>query len=386
MRRNCARTLLIFFSLVISTAIGAQPCSYYPADCPGDMPSKDQTFCDHHFIISEEIKMQDNIRDLVIGLMEEIAEAKNWESYELDEYSDGQYLLPVNKNEEAYPVPFPLRAPHGFQISFVFIVNSDSINVWRNWYNNMAENVQGIANDMKSNFDDPGYVAAEKEYMDSADYWSGLLVAYETKNMQAFQQAALNKDDAFIKKYETVKKNYQSHSNYWTKKAGDLSQAAMASSNQKLTQTQDDSHLRIDAFRNATMIRVSFDFNDNKAVAAESDNIHLVKQIGERSASIEQIYHNDHTSGARIYHLNVFNSSTDLAFLLFGKWNTNPDKFGQFHALYAMDKKNTDKVSVKLISCDKIQTISMHVEGRPDYIESFLKKLDTDKINNMLIK
>ena len=77
MRRNCARMLLTFISTAISAAIWAQPCTYYPADCPGDMLSKNQTFCDHHFILSEEIKMQDKIRDFITGQMEEIADAKN---------------------------------------------------------------------------------------------------------------------------------------------------------------------------------------------------------------------------------------------------------------------------------------------------------------------
>lgn len=330
--------------------------------------------------------MQNMIRDFMTDQMEALGKTKNWEVYELDENSDGQYQLPVNHNEKAYPVPYPLRSPHGFQISFVFIVNADSINVWKDWYNNMAENAQGIANDMKSNFDDPAFVAAEKEYMDSADYWSGLLVAYETKNLQAFQQAALNKDDAFTKKYETVTKNYQSHIDYWTKKASDHSQAAMTTSDQKMAQMQNDSHLRINAFRNATMIRVTFDFNNPRAVAAETDDIHLVKQLSVPSTSLAQLYHNNKTSDERLYSLCVFNRSTDLAFLLFGKWNINPDKYRQYHPLYTMDKKNTDKATVKQIACDKIQTISMHIEGRPDYIESFLKILSAERLNSIITK
>ena len=133
------------------------------------------------------------------------------------------------------------------------------------------------------------------------------------------------------------------------------------------------------------MIRVTFDFNAIKAVAAESDDIHLVKQLAVPSTSLAQLYHNSNTSGDRIYHFDVFNNSTDLALLLFGKWNISPDKYKQYHAVYAIDKKNTDKVSVKQIQCDKIQTISMHVEGRPDYIESFLKKLDISSINRLLV-
>ncbi len=216
MRWKSARMLLFLFSFIFSTTIRAQSCSFYPADCPGNMLSKGQVFCDDRFIISEEIKMQDKIRDFFTERMEEIAETKKWEFYELDESSDGQFLMPANQNEKAYPLPYPLRSPHGFQISFVFIVNADSLKVWKDWFNNMAENAQGLASDMKSGFDNPAFAAAQKEYMDSADYCSSLLVAYETKNFQAFQQAALNKDDTFTKKYETATKNYQSHIDYWT--------------------------------------------------------------------------------------------------------------------------------------------------------------------------
>jgi hypothetical protein len=61
-------------------------------------------------------------------------------------------------------------------------------------------------------------------------------------------------------------------------------------------------------------------------------------------------------------------------------------KMKSYQAIYSLDKKNTDKVSPKKITCDKIQTISVQVDGSPFYTEEFLKLLNTEKLNSLIVK
>lgn len=387
MRWKNARMLLISVLLIYSTTIRAQSCSYFPADCPGNMQSKDQTFCNVRFIISQEISMQDMIRDFMTDQMETLAKAKNWDVYELDEDADGECLIPADKMGVAYPVPYPLRAPHGFTISFIFIVNTDTLNAWKEWYyNDFLQSSTKMVNDWKSNLSDPSFQATQQTYMDSAQYWSNLLTDYMTKNYEAFSKAAVSNDQVIVNRYNSTTKEYQKHIDYWTSKAANLTKETTASSDLAREKFDKEAHIKTDAFRNNTIIRVKYEFNKNVTSVTRDGELRLVKQLQVPEALLAQIYHNSKTDDHASFDQNQFYRCTDLAYLLFGKWNMVPDKFKQYHAQFMSDKKNTDKITVKSVPCDKIQTIAVHIEGRPDHIEAFLKQLNTEKLTELITK
>jgi hypothetical protein len=72
--------------------------------------------------------------------------------------------------------------------------------------------------------------------------------------------------------------------------------------------------------------------------------------------------------------------------LLFGKWILKQDQYHSYHSAYFADKKNTDAGTVKKIPCDKVQTIVLHVEGSPKYINEFIQSFDTEKLNRLVVK
>ena len=159
----------------------------------------------------------------------------------------------------AYPVPYPLRAPHGFTISFIFIVNTDTLNAWKEWYyNGFLQSSTKIVNDWKSNLSDPSFQATQQTYMDSAQYWSNILTDYMTKNYEAFLKLTVSNDQVIVNRYNSTTKEYQKHIDYWTGKGANLTKETTASSDLAREQFDKEAHIKTDAFRNSTMIRVEY--------------------------------------------------------------------------------------------------------------------------------
>jgi hypothetical protein len=382
---KCFFCLLSFFMICIRAQ--TQSCSYFPADCPGDMNSKDPVFCQHRFIVDKEIIMQDQIRDMITGLMEKQAKTNNWEVYEFDEDADGASIKPPNDNEESYPVPYPHRAPHAFTICFVFIVNSDSLKAWQYWYNNvMMPDATRVGNEYQSTLNDPSFQSNQKTYMDSANYWTMLQTDYMTKNMESYQKAAVNGDQAGIHQYENAVKQFQAHVTYWTDKAVNGVHEATAAPDADHNRFKNDASAKRTTFRNSSMIRVKFIFNNDDAYISESENMHFVKQIQVPNTSLAQLYHNTKINDVTIYQLNEFDRNTDAALLLLGNWSVPSVGLFRYHAAFALDKKNMDKFSEKKIPCDKLQTISVSVEGSVHYINEFLKSLDAVQLNKQILQ
>ena len=137
------------------------------------------------------------------------------------------------------------------------------------------------------------------------------------------------------------------------------------------------------AFRNGSLIRVSFNVNDYIAIAND-DNKKIVNQLSLPSVTLGLMLHN--TSPDEHEEFGQYLRSTDLAMLLFGKWSLKLDQYHSYHAAYFADRSNTDAATVKKIPCDKIQTMILHVEGSPKYINQFIQSLDVEKMNRLVVK
>lgn len=285
--------------LMASTSIQAQ-CVQYPADCPSDRQLPDSAERFGNPLVPEEVSMEIRLHDFFTNSMQALAEKKGWEVYQYDETDGSGYL----KDDRSGPLSFNLRPPHDYEISFIFIVNKDSLSAWQESYK-----VWG------SKFQD------EMEKMKSSGSSTALL------NM------------------ENDKKNK------------DL------------------------VFRNGCMIRVKIGINEESAIASSIDeDMRITGQLTIPHAVLAFGIHNDKTDERAIFDLDQFKRCTDLAFVLFGSWDPKPNGYHRYHPAYAADRKNTDLVTPKKISCDKVRTIVIHVEGAPQYINQFLRSLDTDNL------
>ncbi|MDP9041236.1 MAG: hypothetical protein M3N30_04590 [Bacteroidota bacterium] len=138
MFRNRLLILLWLFSMVVTKRIMGQACIYYPADCPSDRQLGDSADRLVNPILPEEISMEIRLHDLLTRLMQKQAEIKGWEVYSFDE-SDGTGYLNADRSG---PLEFNLRPPHDYEISFIFIVNKDSLLAWKDWQKDFLLHMQ----------------------------------------------------------------------------------------------------------------------------------------------------------------------------------------------------------------------------------------------------
>src|SRR5215831_11433327 len=141
--------------------------------------------------------MQNILRDNITTMMQEIANKKKWKFFEYTEETGGGI------GGDGKPTPYSFRRPHQFLISFVFIVNEDSLNAWKNWYNN---DLQKASNDVVDSYKQAGTEASQddnrQKNMDSAMYYADQKTKYANDHATEYQKALLSNDTKAEKKYE----------------------------------------------------------------------------------------------------------------------------------------------------------------------------------------
>ena len=102
-------------------------------------------------------------------------------------------------------------------------------------------------------------------------------------------------------------------------------------------------------------------------------------------SALALLLHNNRPDEHEIFDLDQFTRSPDLGFILLGKWQTKPDAYHLYHALYAVDKNELDSTSIKQILCNKVQTIVIHMEGAEKHLAQLLKTMDFATLNKLLV-
>jgi hypothetical protein len=164
--------LLISSSLLMSLVTHAQACKYYPADCPSDRQMPDSADRFGNPVIPSEVSMEIKLNGFFSDLMQTQADKKGWELYRFDESAGSGYL----NADRSGPLASNFRPPHDYEISFIFIVNKDSLQAWKEWEMNFN-------NDM----------LAEFEKMKSTQDFSGVNKMQEAKKnkMESFRNAVM---------------------------------------------------------------------------------------------------------------------------------------------------------------------------------------------------
>jgi hypothetical protein len=377
------KLILAFIFLLSASVMKAQNCDRFPADCPDQsaiQTARDSDASIINLLISREITMENRLRAQILPVMEAIGKARNWEMYEFTEESGG------GAGKDGQPLPFPLRPPHGFSISFVFIVDPDSLQAWKNWYNNELPKLSNdMVNSLEQARDNSQDNHMRQNYSDSAQHYASLKTKYMTDHASDYQKALLANDQKGIRSYEDRMKKYDDRINAFIEKANGSTQDQFSASENQNNNFQAYRLSTNVAYRNASILRVKINFNadfegPNDYPAEKAALINpSAKPLHIRNAALAITEHNIHPD-------NEWGHSSDLAFLLFGKWDLKYDEYYLYHAAFTKDKKNLDAFTVKQIPSDKVQTIAVHVEGGPSYIDRFLQSLDTEKLYSMILK
>ncbi len=382
---NILPLLLFLLSQVFGTCLAeAQSCRQFPADCPDNEMLQQMTEKKWEgpadLKVKEEYAMQDNLRDFFTSMMQQMAKRENWQYYLfLEDHGPG---IGIEGNTK--PLPYPLRHPCQWGISFVFIVNEDSLHAWQNWYNNDLQNEMNKAvHSYKQSENDLSKDEIQKKYFDSAGYYGDQKTKYMTGHAADYQKAIVDNDIKGQKKYEVEMKRYDDMINASINKANGKRDETFSGTAKQQEDFQTYKHNRTMAYRNASIIRVTYNVNEY-TTGSLAETAKTVKLLSEPDASLSVILHNSQPDEHEIF--GQYLRSPDYALLLFGKWVLKLNVYNSYDAVYRADKKSNDAVSVKKIPCDKVQTIIIHVEGGTNYIYQFLQSLDIKKLNSLIDK
>ncbi len=148
MCRNYGGFFPIFFLLIVSTRSFAQ-CKQFPADCPSDRQLPDSADRFGNPVIPAEVSMEISLHDFFTDLQQLQADKKGWQLYQYDETAGSGYL----KADRSGPLAPEFRPPHNYEISFIVIVNQDSMHAWQQWDKDSKESLMAEVEKMKSTGD-----------------------------------------------------------------------------------------------------------------------------------------------------------------------------------------------------------------------------------------
>ena len=370
--------ILVVIGLISFQSISfSQACDYFPADCPDDGwidGTKDSLSCIENDIVPQEVTMQNNLRRLVTSMMEEISKRKKWEVYEFTELR-GEGELNAEQNAG---LPYPYRRPYIYTISFDLIVNQDSLRAWQNWYKNDLTNKANAVVQQYTTTDN----SSEKPFADSAMFYANLMGKYLSDHADEYQKAILSNDTKYLKKHDADVKKIQDKIDKFTNSANGERDKNFSTANTKDEDLQAYRKRKTILFRTASTLRVTFIFNERSSSTLDDDT-KLVKPLSVPGTSLAVLFHNSDPDQALLPL--SFQTNPDFAFLLFGKWITKPDQYRMYKASYQFDKTAMDKVTIKKIPSDKVQTVFVVLEGRPKYINEFLQDFQSQELNKQIV-
>lgn len=332
----------LLIALCGASRLRAQNCPALPADCPvADYANldlaDDSTDKLNNPIVPQEVAMEHRLRRVTGELMSRIAEKEHWDFAELTEEGSSGFRL-----EDGSVLRYELRPPHSFHIVYQVIVNNDSLAAWSAWLKDLTDRRMNNMNQYTTR------VTAQQDkiqaYMDSANYWA---LKGNSKRSNAFieRATALQKDAG----------TEQNENNFETEKKG-----------------------RGLAWRDATVLLVEFDFNgdnarveDGRAAAGAAS-----AAAGTGSSAFTLLHWYTIPEPDPLAATNYYSHSKNVALALTGAWNPQPNGEGFYTPRFARDK-----MTIKNIKSDKVQTIALTLSGNRAAMRKFLSDLPDGELN-----
>jgi len=129
---------IILLCLTYSYNVLAQEdCNWQPAPCP-NIESINETMdaatrIKNKDVLPQEIIMENHLRNLLTSEVQRVAKANKWSAYELNEEGTSGPPYIFISYDDWERTPFNKRPPHQYKIGFIFIINKDSLQAWKNW-------------------------------------------------------------------------------------------------------------------------------------------------------------------------------------------------------------------------------------------------------------
>ena len=360
--------IFLFFSVISCFSLYAQDYPQWPADKPETgfiEESQSREIRLKNDILPQEIDMQDKMRTIITDMMENASKKLGWPVVELSEYTNEGGL-------QNGGTPFLLRSPRSINITFQFIVNKDSLQAWKIYQSDYANNHM---NSQEANYDNAQSLMESpkyKQYQDSANYYMNLYTTYTTVRQN--EGSALFTKDKHPKYYQQKEIFFINKMTAMTQQVHDNSRIELAE------EKEEDVTFR---FRNHTVLQVSFYVNkftagaiDQSLGPIQSSSVTFPKS----AAKVSKLY-----SIPRNQENKKLVKWDNVLLILLGNFKAKPGQYGYYQAGFNLNGQG-DEHTPKKIKSDKVQNISIHISGDKTNVEKMAKLIDVEKLNSKITK
>lgn len=362
------KIITLCLSLISGFSLYAQDYAQWPADKPETgfiENSKSREIRLRNSVLPQEVDMQDKMRVLITDMMQNASNQLGWTMIELSEYTNQNPM-------QGAGTPYALRSPRGIEITFQFIVNKDSLQAWKNYQSDYANNTMNTLeanyNNTQSVVESPKY----KQYRDSANYYMNLYTTYCDAHKD--EGVDLYTKDKHPKYYQQMERGFIDKANAMVQQAQDKS---------GVESLQDKGKNETRRYRNHTVVQVTFHVNDYVGLALNQSlgPIEFTSATYPISdAKISRLY-----SISRNQDHNDFDKWNNVIMILLGNFQTKPDKYFSYNTGFDLNGQG-DEHTPKKIKSDKVQNISINICGDKTNIEKMAKLVDVAKLNSVIVK
>lgn len=361
-------------ALLIPTSLDAQPCPQFPAACPelrADPGSAEDSISRlDNPVLPCEVAMENRLRHWTAALVHDIARKEGWEVTEIyealgDGYRDNDYSVLV----------YDKRPAHWSRMVWQFVVNKDSLQAWRHWLEDYGQRRLDQTHRYTARLTDKQ--GAIQAYMDSANYWGGLMSKYMTDHITQYQKDLTTGNKSGISAYEKGVDAYRKKQDYFINKAADLQKDPQA--DKENTDADQESTAQKLRFSEASTVIIEFDFNGD---LAETGGSKRAAPSGSPPA-VRWYYIPEPDLLTRV---NYYEHSHNMALWTIGPWNPQPNQFGGYAASWAADRTNRKGVTIKKIKCDKLQNFYVRVSGNAAAMRRILADLPAGEMERLLTR
>jgi hypothetical protein len=325
MKRISATFMCFFLTLILLPVwvMAQEDCAWFPAPCPHESEiANAQSYTERSLdnkITAQELAMESNLRNMLTDILQKMARQNHWQLYELNEssYDRPNSIIGYAKWET---VPYEKRPPHGYSISFILVVNKDSLKAWRDWYtNDLTQQANQLVADLNANKNN----------------------GPSTNSYEALQKFKIRGTETFVNASVVLVHFAVNNSQIGF---------GLTDGNQKCILPQ----------RSLTVPGAFY-----------AGLLHNTQPPADHSYDV----------GLADY---VFPNPRNIATVLFGGWLHKYDSYNYAVASYASNPANTNLTGIKANKCDLVQNMAMHVEGRPDHIRQVLSELDVNSLEKII--
>lgn len=333
--------------------------------------------------------MENAVRSLVTAEVQRIAREKGWRVYEVNERG-GNYSPPYIYTGYAdwEATPFNKRTPDNFLVSFIFIINPDSLQAWKSYLlNDVQDQAKAAADQYMQVQNNP----LMKRYTDSLDAYIKEYTDFTVANSKSYMENIQSKNQQGIRQYEDGVKAIKEKMDAIQQKMADLSKPANDNAAGHLTTW----HKRQSQFAESSMALINFDINPFSAGYFDVQQGIDVNTLHKRKLAVPNAFFASvlDTGIAPDNNSYVVDSYSFLcrgpahdAAVLFGSF-LPPDGYGHYRPVFTKGHHDKQSVlgTVKAVPCDKVQNVAVHIEGSNNTINEIVAALDWNKVYKLIV-